>query len=121
MNLAVRFLLEVSALLAMGVLGWRAGEGWLGLALAVMIPVTAGVLWGTFAVPDDPSRSGSAPVPIPGTLRLLLEAAVFVFAVWAINDLGFAKSSWALGIAVASHYAISYDRVHWLLGRQQGR
>ena len=62
-NLALRFLLELSALFAMGVWGWRYSEGWLRFVLALSIPIIAAVLWGTFAVPDDPSRSGGAPIP----------------------------------------------------------
>ncbi len=77
LNLAVRFLLELAALLSMGVWGWRAGAGWLRFALAALIPIAAAVLWGVFAVPDDPSRSGTAPIAVPGLARLAREAAVF--------------------------------------------
>lgn len=114
-NLAIRFLLELSALLAMGVWGWRHGEGWLRLVLALGIPITAAVLWGTFAVPNDPSRSGTAPIAVPGVLRLAIELAVFGFATWALYDAGFTRLSWVLGIIVAIHYITSYDRILWLI------
>ena len=39
--------------------------------------MTWGHIRGVFAVPDDPSRSGSAPIAVPGLARLTLEAAVF--------------------------------------------
>ena len=45
-NLAIRFLLELSALLAMGVWGWRQSEGWFRFLLALGIPVIAAVVWG---------------------------------------------------------------------------
>ena len=51
LNLAVRFLLEVAALLSMGIWGWRYGEGWVRLVLAALIPIAAAALWGTFSVP----------------------------------------------------------------------
>ena len=116
-NLAVRFLLELAALLSMGLWGWRAGAGWLRFVLAALIPVTAAVLWGVFAVPDDPRRSGSAPIAVPGLVRLALEATVFGVGVWALRDSGFTRTSFALGTAVIVHYAISYDRIAWLLYR----
>jgi hypothetical protein len=117
LNLAIRFLLELSALLAMGVWGWRQSEGWFSLLLALSVPIIAAVVWGTFAVPNDPSRSGAAPIPVPGILRLTIELAYFVFAAWALYDLGFKGLSWTLGIIVAFHYIISYDRILWLIAR----
>jgi hypothetical protein len=73
------------------------------------------IFWGTFAVPDDPSRSGKAPVVIPGILRLIMELAFFTFAIWALYDVGFTGWSWAMGIFVAVHYLASYDRIVWLI------
>lgn len=73
LNLLVRFLLELAALGAFGYWGWQQAEGALAYLLAIGLPVLTAVLWVTFAVPEDPSRSGHAPVPVPGLLRLLLE------------------------------------------------
>ena len=114
-NLAIRFLLELSALLAMGTWGWRQSDGWLRLVLAVGIPLIAAVAWGTLAVPNDPSRSGTAPIVVSGILRLGIELAVFVFATWVLYDLGLTRLSLALGIVVAAHYLASYDRILWLI------
>jgi len=114
-NLAFRFLFELSALLAMDVWGWQQSEGRLRLVLAVTIPLIAAILWGVFAVPNDPSRSGTAPIAIPGILRLALESAIFAFATWALYDIGAIQLSWILGIAVIIHYVASYDRIVWLI------
>ena len=114
-NLMVRFLLEVLALVLMGLWGWRQGEGWLRFVLAIALPLIAAAAWGVFAVPDDPSRSGNAPVAVPGFLRLGLELAFFAFAIWALNDLGFRNISWILTAVILLHYALSYDRIQWLL------
>jgi hypothetical protein len=116
-NLAVRFFLELSALAAMGVWGWRQSEGWLRFVFALGIPIGAAVVWGTFAVPNDPSRSGAAPVPVPGLVRLAIELAVFAFATWALGDLGAIRLGWAMGIVVGVHYVASYDRILWLIRR----
>ena len=60
-NLAFRFLLELAALVASGFWGWRQSDGGFRYILAIGIPVFLAVVWGTFAVPNDPSRSGKSP------------------------------------------------------------
>ena len=117
MNLAVRFLLELSALYALGLWGWRHGEGGWRFVIAAVIPLIAAALWGTFAVPDDPSRSGSAPVPVSGFVRLALEIGFFASATWAFYDLRYAVLTGVFVTAVVVHYLLSYDRVSWLLSR----
>lgn len=114
-NLAVRFLLEIAALVAIGYWGWSQHDGILRYLLAIGGPILAAVLWGTFAVPDDPSRSGKAPVPVPGILRLALELAIFAFATWALYDAGSSLLALILAVIVVGHYALSYDRIAWLL------
>ena len=119
LNLALRFLLEISALVAIGYWGFSQHTGIWRFLLGFGLPVIAAAIWATFAVPDDPSRSGRAPVPIPGVLRLVLELALFSLAAWALHDVS--RSVLALimlGLTIV-HYALSYDRVAWLL-RQNG-
>ena len=89
LNLAVRFVLELAALYALGLWGWRHGDGVWRFVIAAAIPLIAAALWGTFAVPGDPSRSGSAPVPVAGVLRLALELGFFAAATLALYDLGY--------------------------------
>ena len=114
LNLLFRFLLEIAALLAFGYWGWtQFASPWRWL-LAGGLPVLAAALWGTFAVPDDPSRSGSAPIPVPGLLRLLLELVFFVAAGLALVDAGQPTMGIIFLILVAGHYAISFDRIGWL-------
>ena len=114
-NLGLRFLLEVAALIAIGYWGWTQQDGIARWLFAIGLPLLAAVLWGTFAVPDDPSRSENAPVPTPGTLRLLLELSFFAFAVFTLFTSRQNTSGWILAIVVVFHYAISYDRIIWLL------
>ena len=117
LNLAVRFLLELSALSALGLWGWRHGDGVWRFVIAAAIPLIAAALWGTFAVPGDPSRSGSAPVPVAGLLRLALEIGFFASATWALYDLKYAVLTAVFGAAVVIHYLLSYDRVSWLISQ----
>lgn len=116
-NLAVRFVLEIAALVAIGFWGWTQHDGFVRYLLAIGGPVLAAVLWGTFSVPHDPSRSGKAPVPVPGILRLALEWAIFAFATWALYDAGNGLLALILAVVVVIHYALSYDRIAWLLKR----
>jgi len=57
-NLMVRFLLELVALFGLGAWGWGRGAGVTKYLFASVIVLLAAAAWGTFAVPDDPSRSG---------------------------------------------------------------
>lgn len=117
LNLTIRFLLELSALASMGIWGWKLSDNWIHYLLAFGIPLLAAVIWGTFAVPNDPNRSGNAPVPVPGIIRLIIELIIFGFAVWALYDTGYSKLSLIIGIIVVVHYIVSYDRIHWLLSK----
>ena len=116
-NLAVRFLLEMSALVSVGIWGWRDSDGWLQYVLAIGMPIILAALWGTFAVPDDPSRSGKAPIVTPGIIRLAIEIGFFACATWSLYDVGFNKVSLAFGIIVVLHYMLSYDRIKWLMSQ----
>lgn len=114
-NLTVRFLLELAALAILGYWGWRQSDGPFRYVLAVGLPLIAAAAWGSFNVANDPSRSGQAPVPVPGIVRLGLELGLFGFATWGLFDLGLTTLGWAMGIIVLVHYGISYDRLQWLI------
>jgi len=117
LNLALRFLLELVALAAMASYGWQMTDSRpLSVLAAVVLPVVAASLWGVFAVPADRSRSGEAPVPVTGPVRLALELAFFGFGVWCLYESGARTLSLVLGAVVLVHYVSSYDRIRWLLG-----
>ncbi len=117
LNLAVRFALELAVLATIGAWGWRQAEGWPRFALAIALPLVAATAWGVLAVPGDPSRSGAAPIPVPGIVRLVLELSLFAVAVVALRHIG--RPGLAAGLAGATllHYLLSWDRIAWLLGR----
>lgn len=114
-NLIFRFLLEITALISVGIWGWYQANGFSQYLFALAIPLFVATLWGVFAVPDDPSRSGKAPIPTPRIIRLLLELVIFGFAIWALFDIGTTIKSLVMGTLVTIHYIVSYDRVLWLL------
>jgi len=115
-NLFFRFLLELAALISFGYWGWQTGDEWFRYLLVILAPLIGALVWGTFAVPDDPSRSGKAPVPTPGWLRLILELAIFALASLALAKTGELNLALILGVLVVIHYVFSFDRMHWLLG-----
>jgi hypothetical protein len=114
-NLALRFLLELGALAGLAYWGWTTHDGVWRFVWAVGLVLVAAILWGTFNVPDDPSRSGQAPVPVPGLVRLILELAIFAAASWAIITSGRASLGFGFAAIVLVHYLLSYDRILWLI------
>jgi hypothetical protein len=114
-NLALRFTLEMSGLLAFGLWGWDRGNDISKFVLALGAPIIAATIWGVFAVVDDPSRSGNAPIIVPGVVRLILELTFFILVVWALFVMAHSMLGWMFGMAVLVHYFVSSNRVIWLL------
>lgn len=115
LNLTARFVLELGALAGLAWWGSTLGDGWVGVVAAVELSLIAAAAWGIFNVPGDPSRSGRAPVPVPGWVRLLLELAVLTAAAIGWFAVGASVVGIILATAVVVHYAVSYDRISWLL------
>jgi hypothetical protein len=114
-NLGLRFALELAALAGLGTAAWRLTTGFWQWVAALAVPVVAAAVWTIFNVPNDPSRSGRAPVEVSGGLRLALELAVL-----AAGSAGFLlRGPIAVGIVMAvlavAHYAASMPRIRWLL------
>ncbi|MGV3489182.1 MAG: YrdB family protein [Tuberibacillus sp.] len=87
-NLALRFILEICALLSLGYWGFHLDLG-LGLKIIVGIgaPLLAAVIWGTFGSP-------AAPISIKSWARLFLEIIIFGCAALALYAAG--KTVWAI-------------------------
>ena len=114
-NLGVRLLLEIGALFGYGYWGWTVSDDVFRYLLALAIPLVAAVVWGTFAVLEDPSRSGKAPIPVSGLIRLLIELTFFALASYALFSMGVKTIAWIFTLTVNAHYILSYDRITWLL------
>ncbi|WP_349307866.1 DUF2568 domain-containing protein [Streptomyces sp. H10-C2] len=61
------------------------------------------------------SRSGKAPVPVPGPVRFAVEAAVFGTAVAALATAGVPLVALGYAAALVAYHATAYDRLRWLL------
>jgi Protein of unknown function (DUF2568) len=89
-NLAVKFALEIAALVAFAYWGATVGSGAVSVLLSIAVPLLAVVLWGTFAAPRAERR-------LPIRLRAPFELAVFAMAALALLT---ASSAAAIAFAV---------------------
>jgi hypothetical protein len=96
-NLALRFVLELCALAALGYWGWQAGGSTApSVALAVAAPLAAAVLWGCFVAPKRRFEVSEA-------VKLGVELLVFGAAVAGLVAAG----AWPLGLALGIVYAVN--------------
>lgn len=117
-NLALRFGLEMAALVGFGLAAWHLSSGIVRWTAVVAVPLVAAVLWGTLNVLDDPSRSGNAPVEVSGRVRLVVEAIVLGGGWIAYGTAGHRALGVALAVLTVLHYAVAFGRVRWLLSRE---
>lgn len=118
-NLALRFLLEMAAIASLVIWIIKKFDGIPMLVLVISVPVLFASIWGIFAVKGDPSRSGKTVIQTPGWARLLLELMLFTIAGLALYGANYSTASLIFLGIVLLHYIISYDRVIWLLKRNQ--
>lgn len=112
-NLALRFVLELAALVAVGYWGFTAFPDWLMKLLAgIGLPLVMAAAWGIFRVPGD---GGDPIVVVPTQARLALEFVFFALAVMLLHRSGQHWLAWVLLGLVLLNYAIDYDRTLRLL------
>jgi Protein of unknown function (DUF2568) len=99
--LAVRFALEIAALVALGYWGFETGDGVLGVVLGLGAPLVAAVVWGTFVSPR-------ASVKLPEPLRLAVELLFFAAATIALADAGKSGLAVAYAAVVLAHIVLMY-------------
>lgn len=116
-NLALRFFLELAALTGWAVFGWHAGAGALRFVLALALALGFVALWGIFNVPDDPSRSGHAPIAVRGWVRLALEICLLCGGALGFELSGQTLPAAGLFLLILVHYGLSIDRIRWMLRR----
>jgi hypothetical protein len=81
-NVALRFLLELCALAALGYWGVKTGASPVAkLGLGIGAPLLTAIVWGMLVAPR-------APMPAPWLLRLIVELVVFGIAAAALYSAG---------------------------------
>jgi hypothetical protein len=114
-NLALRFILEMGALIGLGIAAWQSTSGPARWIAAIGIPLVAAAVWGTFNVLNDPSRSGEAPVEVAGWLRLAIELTILGAGAVAIGVVGGRIAGIGFAVLILVHYTASWNRIQWLL------
>lgn len=117
LNLTLRFGLELAALASVALWAGEQAEGMLSVLYMVSALALFLGIWGTFNVLDDPSRSGKAPIQVPGVVRLCIELILLGLGVCALYVIGYEKISFAVALLIGIHYLFSYKRIMWLLSR----
>jgi hypothetical protein len=101
-NLALRFLLELCALVALGYWGFKTGSGAIAkVALGIGLPLVAAVVWGVFVAPR-------APVELPGVLVLVLQVLVFGSAAAGLAATGHRTLALAFAVVVVLNAVLMY-------------
>lgn len=116
-NLALRFALELGAIIGLATWAWRSTTDPVRWIVVVAVPLTAIVAWTVFNVPGDPSRSGAAPIVVAGWVRLTLELVVLGAGATAFLLRGPQWLGAVMVVLIVVHYATSMPRVSWLLGQ----
>jgi Protein of unknown function (DUF2568) len=93
-NLALKFLLELSAFASFAIWGAHFGSGASALALAIAAPLVAVLLWARFAAPRSEHR-------LPRSTRIPFELGVFLLAALALLAAGHAAAAIIFAALVA--------------------
>lgn len=81
-NIAIRFILEVCALVCLAYWGFQNNQGILmKLGLGIGSPLLIAIIWGVFGSP-------AAPISVKGFHRILLELLIFGLATLALYSSG---------------------------------
>ena len=106
-NLALRFLLELCALAALGYWGFQTGQSLsVKIGLAIGVPLLAAVVWGTFISPR-------ATVRMPTWVWLVLQAAVFGCAAAGLAATGQRTLAGVFVLAVAINSLLLLQLYLW--------
>lgn len=114
-DLALRAILELAAVVGLLLGGLSSVGGIVGLVLGFGAAIGAGAAWATFRVPDDP---GPSPWPVSGSARLALELVLL-----GLGAVGWVLAGWLIvgvlvGALIVGHYLMTAERVRWLLDQR---
>jgi hypothetical protein len=94
LNVAIRFLLELCVLAAVGYWGFKTGSGWLlKILLGIGAPLLIAVIWGMFGAPK-------ANMQLQGFMLIALEVVVFGSGVAALFATKNYSLAWSFAVIV---------------------
>jgi hypothetical protein len=100
LNLTLRFFLELCLLGALGWVGFLLGGPMIGrIALAIVLPLVAAIIWGLFVAPR-------AAIAVPDWLWLAIQALLFSLAVAGLEITGHSQLAVVFGLAVIINIAL---------------
>lgn len=101
-NLGLRFILEISALVVYGYWGFKIGNsGFTKGLLCIIIPVAIAVVWGVFGSPK-------ASIPLSEPLHLVLEVIVFLIPVGLLFSINGIKLAIGYGMIAVLNRILMY-------------
>jgi hypothetical protein len=101
-NLALRFLLELCALGALGYWGFKTGSSTLTkIGLGLGAPLVAAVIWGLFVAP-------ATPVAVPELVPLVLQVVVFGLAAAGLAATGHRTLTVLFALVVVANAILMY-------------
>ena len=101
-NLALRFILEVCALVAFAYWGFQSSQGIvMKFVLGIGTPLLIAIIWSVFGSPH-------APIPAKGFQRILLELLIFGLAALALYASGKATLAMIYAITVLLNRILLY-------------
>lgn len=114
-HLAVRFILEMCVFASFGIWGWSLSEQlWLRLLLAIAFPLVAILAWSLAGATGDPVRGGPL-LPVPGRIRLLVEAAIVGLGTYGLWTGWSRAAAETMLTALFLNYAFTWERIWWLI------
>lgn len=114
-GLVFAFLLELAMFAALGVWGWHLGDGGaVGALLAALFVIVAVLVWALCRAPGDLPH-GRSRLPVPGSVRIAIEWAILALAVYGIWTAWSRAAGETLLTAGVIHYALTWERLRWLL------
>lgn len=114
---ALSAVIEVTAVLAYGFWAWAVHDGFTRYAWSFLAFLIAWVVWDVFRVPGDGAVKPR--VPVPGWVRLIIEAGYFTGAGTALVAAGAEAAGIVFMLLVAVHYSLTHRRVLWLLREEE--
>ena len=88
---------------------------WISWSAAIVVMALAAAVWIAFRVPGDVGLPFPFTVAVSGRVRFLIELAITAIAAYGLWTTASRAAGETLLTVVGIHYAVTWDRVRWLL------